>query len=343
MRPFFTEARHESLRPQAHDVGKEPETDVPTWLERLRGAGLLRLPPTDDVRTLCVLREELAYHSPVADVALALQGLGTYPLARFGQGAPDGVAAFAVTEPQAGSDILGIETRAERAGDRWSISGKKTLISNAPVADFFSLIARTREGRDGLSAFLVVARQPGLRVVRQEVSDPHPIGEVLLEGAHGDLVGREGQGFEIAVATLEVFRVSVAAAACGMARRALDEAIQHARSRRQFGRELSRFQLVQARIADMATELDAARLLTYRAAAMHDSGRTARRQSSMAKLYATETAQRIVDGAVQILGGQGVLRGNPVERLYRAVRSLRIYEGTSEIQRLIIAKDLLGA
>jgi alkylation response protein AidB-like acyl-CoA dehydrogenase len=309
----------------------------------LRGAGLLRFPPEDDVRTLCVLREELAYQSPLADVALALQGLGTYPLARYGRPAPAGVAAFAVTETEAGSDILGIATRARREGESWSITGTKTLISNAPIADFYSLFARTSEGDHGLSAFLVKAAQPGVHVVAQELSDAHPLGEIILDGAHGELVGREGQGFEIAVATLEVFRVSVGAAACGMARRALDEAIAHAKSRHQFGRPLSRFQLIQARIADMATELDAARLLTYRAAARHDAGRPARRESSMAKLYATETAQRIVDGAVQVLGGKGVLCSSPVERLYRAVRALRIYEGTSEIQRLIIAKELLNA
>ena len=339
----FCEPRHEQLRAGARELGLSPDADVPTWLQRLRDAKLLRLPPEHDVRTLCVLREELAYGSPLADVALALQGLGTYPLARFQKKVPEGVAAFAVTEPEAGSDLGGIQTRARREGDRFVIDGHKTLISNAPVADFFSLFARTGEGRDGLSAFWVPARQAGLRVLPQEVSDPHPIGELILDGACGELVGSEGQGFEIAMATLEVFRVSVGAAACGMARRALDEAVQHARTRRQFGQALSRFQLVQGRLAEMATELDAARLLVFRAAALHDAGRPALRESSMAKLFATEAAQRIVDGAVQVLGGTGVLRGNPVERLYRAVRSLRIYEGTSEIQKLIIAKDLLRA
>jgi acyl-CoA dehydrogenase len=338
----FTEARHEELRPRARALGQLPDDGVPVWLGRLRDADLLRLPPRHDVRTLCVLREELAIGSPLADVALALQGLGTYPVARFGGAVPDGVAAFALTEPEAGSDILGIRTAATRDGADWVLRGRKTLISNAPVAEFFTLFARTGEGREGLSTFLVRAGQTGLRVAPQEISDPHPIGEVILDGARGALVGREGQGFEIAVATLEVFRVSVGAAACGMARRALNEAVAHASTRRQFGQALGRFQLVRARLADMATELDAARLLVFRAAALHDAGRPAGRESAMAKLFATEAAQRIVDGAVQILGGTGVLRGNPVERLYRAVRSLRIYEGTSEIQKLIIAKELLS-
>jgi alkylation response protein AidB-like acyl-CoA dehydrogenase len=342
VRPF-AEPRHEDLRGRARDLALMPDADVPAWLTRLREADLLRLPPRDDVRTLCVLREELAYGSPLADVALALQGLGTYALVRFGGGAPEGVAAFAVTEPEAGSDLHGIRTTARRDGARFVIDGKKTFISNAPVADFFTLFARTAEGKNGLSAFFVAAKQPGLRVVPQEVSDPHPIGEVILDGAVGDLVGREGQGFEIAVATLEVFRVSVGAAACGMARRAFDEALAHARVRRQFGQAIARFQLVQGRLAEMATELDAARLLVFRAAALHDGGSPCLRESSMAKLFATEAAQRIVDGAVQILGGNGVRRGHPVERLYRAVRALRIYEGTSEIQKLIIAKDLIGA
>jgi len=338
----FVEREHEQLRARARDwLRGQPDADVPAWLSRLRAADLLRLPPDHDVRTLCVLREELAYQSPLGDVALALQGLGTYPLLRYADLRPDGIAAFAVTEPEAGSDLLGIQTRAGREGAAWSITGRKTFISNAPVADFFALIARTSEGRDGLSAFMVPAKQPGLRVVPQEVSDPHPIGELILEGASGRLVGQMGQGLEIAVATLEVFRVSVGAAACGMAHRALDEAVAHARTRRQFGQVLGRFQLVQARLAEMATELDASRLLVYRAAALHDAGQPARRESSMAKLHATEAAQRIVDGAVQVLGGTGVLRGNPVERLYRAVRALRIYEGTSEIHKLIIAKDLL--
>ena len=202
MQPF-TEARHEDLRAPARALALQPDVEVPAWLDRLRAAGLLRLPPEHDVRTLCVLREELAYGSPLADVALALQGLGTYPLARFAGRVPDGVAAFAVTEPEAGSDLFGIQTRASHSGGRWTITGTKTFISNAPVADFFSLFARTGEGRDGLSAFLVPAKQSGLRVMPQEVSDPHPIGELILDGASGEMVGREGQGFEIAGRSVE--------------------------------------------------------------------------------------------------------------------------------------------
>jgi acyl-CoA dehydrogenase len=315
-----------------------------------------------DARALCLVRESLAYHSPLADLAFVMQGLGTYAVslaapehvrefwlsrARSGRS----VAAFALTEPEAGSDVSAVRTAAERDGDSYVINGHKCFISNAGLADFYTVFARTgtrADGRAELSAFVVGARMPGFRVTqRTELVAAHPIGEIEFDGVRvpaEDRVGAEGEGFRLAMLTMDMFRASVGAAACGMARRALDEAVRYARTRRQFGVTLAMHQLIQEKLAVMQTELDAARLLVYRAAYLKDSGAPPSlltRAASEAKFYATEAAQRIVDESVQIHGGSGLVRGSVVERLYRDVRALRIYEGTTEIQKLIIARELL--
>ena len=315
-----------------------------------------------DARALCVVREALSYHSALADLAFVMQGLGTYAVslaapehvrdfwlerARAGKS----IAAFALTEPEAGSDVSSVRTEARREGDSYVITGRKCFISNAGLADFYTVFARTgtrTDGRAELSAFIVGARMPGFRVAaRTELVAPHPVGEVEFDGVRvpaEDRVGAEGQGFRLAMQTMDMFRASVGAAACGMARRALDEAVAHAKARRQFGVTLAMHQLIQEKLAVMQTELDAARLLVYRAAHLKDSGAAPAlltRAASEAKFYATEAAQRVVDEAVQIHGGYGLVRGHPVERLYRDVRALRIYEGTTEIQKLIIAREML--
>jgi acyl-CoA dehydrogenase len=312
-----------------------------------------------DLRSVCLAREMLAARSGLADAVFAVQGLGSYPIvlgatrelaARHLPGVADGaaIAAFALTEPDAGSDASALETRATRDGDQYVLDGRKTFISNAPIATFFTVFARTAEGtKRSLSAFVVDAATAGLSIgPAQEILAPHPIAELRLDGCRipaGHLLGVEGDGMRLALATLDFFRTSVGAAACGLASRALTESLARAQVRRQFGSAIAEFQLTQAALADMATELDAARLLVYRAASMKDGGAArVTRAAAMAKLFATEAAQRIVDRAVQIHGGLGVQRGSIVERLYREVRAPRIYEGTSEIQRLVIARDLLG-
>ncbi len=313
-----------------------------------------------DLRTLCLARDAIAGASSFADSVFAVHGLGTFPIAlagdaslrmRYLAAAMDGTAigAFAITEPEAGSDPAGMTTRARRDGDAYVIDGGKTLISNAGLATFYVVFARTNPeaGRKGLSAFVVDADTPGFRVVRQiALMASHPIGELAFEACRvpaSHRLGADGDGLKIALATLDFFRSSVGAAACGMAQRALDEAVRRAGARRQFGTRIADFQMTRAAIADMATDLDAARLLVYRAAWTKDLGaERVTREAAMAKLYATEAAHRIIDRAVQIHGGTGVQRGVVVERLYREIRALRIYEGTSEIQRLIIAEQALG-
>jgi acyl-CoA dehydrogenase len=289
-----------------------------------------------------------------------MQGLGTYAIA---QAAPEhvrdfwlsraaegkAIAAFALTEPEAGSDVAAIQTTAQRDGDAYVIDGSKRFISNAGIADFYTVFARTKTHEDGraeLSAFIVGSKMLGFSVVeRTSLIAPHPIGEIRFAGCRvpaENRVGNEGDGFHLAMQTMDVFRSSVGAAACGMARRALDEALRYASTRKQFGRLLVEHQLIQEKLADMITELDAARLLVYRAAYLKDSGaQRVTREASEAKLFATEAACRIIDQAVQIHGGAGLVRGSVVERLYRDVRALRIYEGTSEIQKLVIASQLL--
>lgn len=313
-----------------------------------------------DLRACCLIREALASASPLADAVFALQCLGSMPitlggfdaqraawLSRVAKG--EAMTAFAMTEPDAGSDVSGLATSAQRHGDGWRLDGRKTLISNAGIADIYCVFATTDRaaGSRGISCFLVPADTQGLRFVDAQVlSAPHPLGELAFEACRmpaDALLGDENAGFKLGMRTLDRLRPTVAAAACGMAARALDEALTHARTRKQFGEPLAAFQLVQSKLATMATELTAARLLVYRAAWEADHG--AERitlEAAMAKAYATEAAQRIVDQAVQIIGGRGVLADHPVDRLYRAVRALRIYEGTTEVQHLVIARQLLG-
>jgi acyl-CoA dehydrogenase len=311
------------------------------------------------LRALCVAREAIAACSGFADSIFAVQGLGCFPIVlvgsdrlkqRYVAAAARGaaVAAFALTEVNAGSDPAGMETEARRDGDDYVLSGSKTFISNAGLATFYVVFARTgAAGTKNLSAFVVDADAPGFRVERQiDLLAPHPIGELRFDDCRvpaSHRLGSEGEGLKIALSTLDRFRASVGAAACGIASRALHEAATYADRRVQFGSALSAFQATRLALADMATELDASRLLVYRAAWVKDAGAPrVTRESSMAKLFATEAAQRIVDRAVQIHGGLGVTRGSTVERLYREVRALRIYEGTSEIQRLVIAEQVLN-
>jgi acyl-CoA dehydrogenase len=308
-------------------------------------------------RDLCIVREELARGDALADTMFALQALGACPIALFGNEAQKRrylgdvsrgaiVAAFALTEPEAGSDVGAVQTQALRRDDGFSISGTKCFISNAGLADFYIVFASTgpeSKGK-GISCFSVPANTPGLLIKEStELLSPHPIGVLEFTDckiANDALTGSEGQGLQIAFATLDLLRCTVGAAAVGFAQRALDEALRFSQERRQFGRALADFQGIEFKLADMATELEAARLLVYQAAWAHDLGGEAKMQSSMAKLYATEAAQRIVDQAVQIHGARGLVAGSIMERLYRDVRALRIYEGTSEIQKIIIAREL---
>ncbi len=312
-----------------------------------------------DLRACCLIREALAAASPLADAVFALQCLGSMPIALAGSdelrlrwlpevAAGRVMTAFAMTEPGAGSDVGAIETSAVAAGDSYLLNGHKILISNAGLADLYTVFAKTdpEAGTRGLSVFLVPADTPGLEYAGPQVmSEPHPLGEIRFADCRvpGSMrLGDEGDGFKIGMQTLDRLRVTVAAAACGMASRALEEALVHVRQRRQFGRPLSEFQLIQQKLARMGTDLTAARLLVYRAATEADLGaERVTLESAMAKAFATEAAQRIIDDAVQIVGGRGVLADHPVDRLYRAIRSLRIYEGTTEIQHLVIARQLL--
>jgi acyl-CoA dehydrogenase len=372
--PFFTTDHRNLAQSVARFVEREiepqatEERDVEArardYVTLLANAGILRYAVARDsnldIRALCLIRESLAYASALADLAFVMQGLGTYAIS---QAAPEhvrdfwlsravegkAIAAFALTEPEAGSDVAAIQTTARREGDGYVINGTKRFISNAGIADFYTVFARTgtrEDGRPALSAFVVSARMQGFSVVeRTSLMAPHPIGEIAFNDCRvpaEDMVGNEGDGFRLAMETLDTFRSSVGAAACGMARRALDEALRYALTRRQFGRLLAEHQLVQEKLADMVTELDAARLLVYRAAHLKDSGAPrVTREASEAKLFATEAAGRIIDSSVQIHGGSGLVRGCVVERLYRDVRALRIYEGTSEIQKLVIAAQLM--
>ena len=314
--------------------------------------------PLLDLRSICVARERLSYESGFADTCFVLQGLGSHPITLAGSdlartwlprvGRGEAIAAFAVTEPDAGSDLAAAKTTARRDGDSWVIEGRKVFVSNAGIADFYTVLARSGDvpGAKGLSMFLVPASTPGVRVpVRLRVMAPHPIGTIVFEKARvpaSHLLGEEGGGFALAMANLDFFRTSVGAAACGLAERAIDESIAHTKVRIQFGKPLAEQQLVRAALAEMATDLEASRLLVHRAAAMLDRGSSrVTAAASMAKLFATEAAQRIVDRGVQLHGGLGVTEGSVVERLYREVRALRIYEGASDIQKLVIAKQLL--
>ncbi|HSF63883.1 MAG TPA: acyl-CoA dehydrogenase family protein [Paracoccaceae bacterium] len=312
-----------------------------------------------DVRTLALIRETLARHDGLADFALAMQGLGMGAVSLFGTPeqrewlartrAGGAIAAFALTEPGSGSDVAATATTARRVPGGWQLDGEKTWISNGGIADVYVVFARTggAPGARGLSAFLMPADVPGLTVAeRLEVIAPHPLARLRLDGVilpEGALIGGVDQGFKVAMSVLDVFRTTVGAAALGMARRALDEALARVQTRRIQGAALSELQMVQGHLADMALKIDAAALLVYRAAWVKDGGAPrVSREAAMAKLYATETAQEVIDMAVQLHGGDGVRHGSVVERLYREIRALRIYEGASDVQRVVIARGLLA-
>ncbi|MCH8266617.1 MAG: acyl-CoA dehydrogenase family protein [Acidobacteria bacterium] len=362
------------------------------FIQRLARGGWLRyvvprsfggVHPHLDLRSVCLIRRGLARYSSLADTMFAMQGLGSYPITLAGSekikqrflpqvASGEAIATFALTEPEAGSDAAGIQTRARREGNEYVLEGTKKFISNAGIADFYVVFAKTdpAQGRKGISAIVVEKDRPGFHMTRKlELIAPHPIGEFQLEGCRvpaENLLGREGEGYSILLQTLESFRTTVGAAALGLAERALEEATSYAKKRKQFGKTLSEFQGLRFMLAEMATELEAARLLVFQAAWNLDqarreaeagadststetgdraptrtSHRTLVLASSMAKLFATETGQKVIDRALQIHGGTGLLKGTVVERLYREIRALRIYEGTSEIQKEIISRQLL--
>ena len=311
-----------------------------------------------DTRAICLIRETLARHAGLADFAFAMQGLGSGAISLAGNddqrarylgrvSRGEAIAAFALSEPEAGSDVAAMACAAREEGGDYVLDGEKTWISNGGIADFYVVFARTGEapGARGISAFIVDADTPGFAIAeRIEVIAPHPLARLRFTGCRipaAQRIGAAGEGFKIAMRTLDVFRTSVAAAALGFARRALDEAMARATQRRMFGGVLADFQLTQSKLAQMATAIDSAALLTYRAAWMRDQGHNVTREAAMAKLTATENAQQVIDMAVQMWGGLGVVSDQPVERLYREIRSLRIYEGATEVQQLIIARDLL--
>jgi alkylation response protein AidB-like acyl-CoA dehydrogenase len=322
------------------------------WLKATTGSS------KPSVRSLCISRETLAYHSGLADFVFAMQGLGSVPISLFGSdalkrkwldkvGSGNAISAFAISEPDAGSDIAAMKTTARRDGDAFVIDGTKAWISNAGIADFYVTFCRFPEaGEKGYLALLVEGNTPGLRVSeRINVIAPHPLGTLEFTNCRvpaANVVGEPGAGLKIALASLDLLRSTVAAAALGFARRALDEAVSFATQRQAFGKHLSDFQITQAKLAEMALAIDTSALLVYRAAWAYDTGtERVTREAAMAKLHATESAQRVIDEAVQILGGRGVVSGAVVEQLYREVRALRIYEGTSEIQKLVIAAQVL--
>ncbi len=376
--PFFEE-RHRRFAgelsqwaaEQVHDLVDHHDVDASCRriVGKLGEAGWLRaavpqayggLYPSFDVRTLCLARETLAYQDGLADFAFAMQGLGTGPITLFGseelkrrylpsvaQGQT--IAAFALSEPEAGSDVAAMSTTAVPDGpDHVRIDGAKTWISNGGIADHYVVFARSGEapGARGLSAFVVDAQTPGLTIEdRIEVIAPHPLATLRFDNCRVPLanrIGGPGEGFKVAMATLDVFRSTVGAAALGFARRALDEALRHSSVRHLFGAPLSDLQLTQAALADMATLIDTSALLVYRAAWTKDQGAArVTREAAMAKMHATEAAQSVIDKAVQVFGGLGVTKGVKVEELYREIRALRIYEGATEVQKIVIARELL--
>jgi acyl-CoA dehydrogenase len=313
-----------------------------------------------DIRTVCLARETLAWYSGLADFAFAMQGLGSGAITLFGTDAQKrrylpgvacgtAIASFALSEPDAGSDVAALQCRARRVGDDYVIDGEKTWVSNGGLADIYVVFARTGEapGAKGISAFVVETGTPGFACAeRIEVMAPHPLGRLTFTDCRipaSQLVGEAGRGFAVAMATLDVFRISVAGAALGFARRALHEALRRATSRQMFGQTLGDFQLTQGKLSAMVTGIDAAALLTYRAAWLRDRGERVTVEAAMAKLTATETAQQVIDAAVQMSGALGVVSEEPVERLYREIRPLRIYEGATEVQQLIIGRGVLQA
>ena len=368
--PFF-EPRHRDLAEELQawcedklpEHGGDLDEDCRTLVSELGSAGILKLCVGDgddrpDVRSLAIARETLAYHSALADFAFAMQGLGSGAISLFGTveqkrqwlpkvAAGEAIAAFAMTEPESGSDAANLQMTAEREGNGWSLIGEKTYVSNGGIADFYLTFARTGDdGARGLSAFIVPAESDGLSVEeRIDVIAPHPLARIQYDEVRlpaDAIVGEAGDGFRVGMETLNLFRVTVGAAALGFARRALDEALVFATDRRLGDGTLADNAVTQAKLADMALAIDASALLIHRAAWQQDIGGTDhRRSAAMAKLFATESAQRVIDAAVQMHGGAGVTKGEKVEELYRDVRALRIYEGASEVQRQIIAKDLL--
>jgi acyl-CoA dehydrogenase len=374
--PFF-EPRHRTLAQELEAWAREhlhaahgPDVDevCRNLVRGLGAAGFLRhavggaayggASDTIDTRAICVIRETLASHSGLADFAFAMQGLGSGAIALFGNAlqkqtylprvaAGSAIAAFALSEPEAGSDVAAMQCSARLDGDAYVLDGEKTWISNGGIADFYVLFARTGEapGARGITAFIVEPDTPGFEIAgRIEAIAPHPLARLKFTSCRipvSQRIGDPGQGFKIAMSTLDVFRTSVAAAAVGFARRALQEGMRRATSRKMFGQTLADFQLTQAKLAEMATGIDAAALLTYRAAWQRDQGSRVTVEAAMAKMQATETAQRVIDSALQMFGGQGVVRDEVVERLYREIRPLRIYEGATEVQQLIIARGIL--
>jgi acyl-CoA dehydrogenase len=337
----------------AHAHGEDADAICKRLVQDLGCAGLLRqcVSERPDVRSIALVREVLAYHAGLADFSFVMQGLGSGPIALAGDAslkqkylpkaaAGDAIAAFALSEPDAGSDVQAMTTSARRQGAGWVLNGKKTWISNGGIADFYVVFAKAEEG---ISAFVVDAKDVDASE-RIEIVAPHPMAVLRLNDSRGVLLGEAGQGFKLAMRNLDVFRTTVGAAALGFSRRALDESVSRARERKMFGQNLSDFQMTQAKLADMATRIDAGALLVYRAAWERDvREKRITREAAMAKMFATEAAQVIIDDAVQICGGLGVMRGHPVERLYREVRALRIYEGATEVQKLIITRDLMKA
>jgi len=358
--PFFDEShtklKHELLNwIKTFPVSKEEEEkneieSSKRYVKELGKAGFLKysVPPLD-VRSICICRETLASHSALLDFAFAMQGLGSGPISLFGSDEDkekflvpvskgEKIAAFALSEIDAGSDPASLKCSAKKDGDTYILNGTKSWISNGGFADFYVTFAKTSEG---LSAFIV---EEGVELIEQvKIGSPHPVATIEFKRTKGKLLGSPGQGLKIALSTLDVFRSTVGAAALGLGKRAFKEASHYSKTRNIFGQNLSEFQITQAKIADMALELEASELLIYRAAWLKDRGQERiTKEASMAKLYATEASQRVIDNAVQLFGGLGVMSGSVVERLYRDIRPLRIYEGTSEIQKLIIAKQVLN-
>jgi acyl-CoA dehydrogenase len=374
--PFFEE-RHRTLVAELdHWAGEHvrqaesPDVDATCkkLVAELGSAGWLRCAiggeahgassETIDTRAVCLSRETLARHSGLADFAFAMQGLVSGPISLYGSDAQkkkylpraaagSAIAAFALSERDAGSDVAALLCEAKRDGDQYVLNGEKTWISNGGIADFYLVFARSGEapGSRGITAFVVDSGTPGFAIAeRVELIAPHPVARITFHDCRipaTQRIGDPGQGFKVAMSTLDVFRTSVAAAALGFARHALEEALRRATSRKLFGQVLSDFQLTQTKLAAMGTGIDAAALLTYRAAWQRDMGRNVTVEAAMAKMTATETAQQVIDAAVQIFGGQGVVSGEPVERLYREIRPLRIYEGATEVQQLIIARGII--
>ena len=368
MDQFELSAQSRRLLEEAQSAGAElaplaatdPGSVNRLLIKALAERGLLgRLfPPGGHVRALdlCLIRQGLARSSTHAETAFAMQGLGAYPIYQSGAaemierwipavGRGESVPAFALTEPGAGSDAAHLELRAEADGNAYRLTGEKTYISNAPEADFYTVFARTGEGRNGISAFVVAAGTKGISGRKIAMMSPHPIGTISLEGVRverDDMIGSEGQGFAVAMRTLDLFRPSVGAFAVGMAEAARDLALAHASQRVAFGQPIVRFQAVSHLLSSMSIEIEAARMLVYRAAAAHErpSDGLLTGLAATAKVFATETAQRAVDGAIQILGARGLEQDHLLAHLYQEVRAPRIYEGTSEIQRNVIAREL---